>query len=242
MSAYDALLGNVWNNGSPVELGGGLNFIGFTVQRNADTGRIDITYTGGGGGGPSPGGAPVDVTKATAVAGTATTYSRADHKHNVSTAAPDVVNVSGLTASEGSATTLARSDHTHSITGTLPGNHGGTGLSTANLGQLFYWNGSGFTAFGPTAVAYSADAAASKALSDGARWILTDSGLTTGRNFGWSNITGATEGKVVSFFFIVSGSNHYTLDWANGTMLCDTSRQVDLRFAVGVGWTLAGWC
>jgi len=240
MSAYDAVLGNVWNNGSPVELGGGLNFIGFTVQRNADTGRIDITNIGGVGG-PSPGGAPVDVTKATAAAGTATTYSRADHKHNVSTAAPDVVNVSGLTASEGSATTLARSDHTHSITGTLPGNHGGTGLSAANLGQLFYWNGSGFTAFGPTAVVYLADASASKALSDGARWILRDLNNTAGHTFSWTSGTGATEGRVVSFFFEVTGSSHYTLDWGNGTMLCDTSRQVDLRYVVGVGWTLAGW-
>lgn len=49
--SLDALLGNVWNNGSEVELGGGLNFIGLTVAYNPATKRIDITSSGGAGGG-----------------------------------------------------------------------------------------------------------------------------------------------------------------------------------------------
>jgi hypothetical protein len=239
MSAYNALLGNVWNNGSPVELGGGLNFIGFTVQRNADTGRIDITDTGGGGG-PSPGGAPVDVTKATAAAGTATTYSRTDHKHNVSTAAPAAFSVAGVAAAEGAATTLARSDHVHSLTGVLPGVNGGTGLSTASLGQLFYWNGSGFTAFGPTAVLYNTNANASKQLSDGARWLLDDANNSTGRTFTLGT-TGATEGRCVSFICKVTSANPYTLDYGTGTMAITTSRTVSFRFSASFGWELAGW-
>lgn len=56
--------------------------------------------------------APVNVTKAAAAVGVATDAARADHKHDVTTAA-----ASGLThqatSSEGSATTLARSDHVH---------------------------------------------------------------------------------------------------------------------------------
>ena len=53
---------------------------------------------------------PVDVTKAAAAAGVATTVSRSDHKHNVTTAAASTI---GTSNSEGSATTLARSDHGH---------------------------------------------------------------------------------------------------------------------------------
>ena len=59
--------------------------------------------------------APVDVTKAAAAVGTSIEAARADHKHDITTAA-----VSGLThqatSSEGTATTLARSDHVHGFT------------------------------------------------------------------------------------------------------------------------------
>jgi len=55
---------------------------------------------------------PVDVTKSTASAGTATTASRQDHKHDVATATPGNI-TEGATASEGSSTSLARADHVH---------------------------------------------------------------------------------------------------------------------------------
>jgi len=56
--------------------------------------------------------APVNVTKAAAVVGVATDAARADHKHDVTTAAPGATGV-GTASGEGSATTLARSDHSH---------------------------------------------------------------------------------------------------------------------------------
>jgi hypothetical protein len=64
---------------------------------------------------PTAGGAPVDVTKAAAAAGASTAYARADHKHDITTAAPGSVTLTSITATEGTATTLARSDHGHSI-------------------------------------------------------------------------------------------------------------------------------
>lgn len=50
--SLDALLGNVWNSGAEVELGGGLNFTGgLTAVYNPSTRMIDITSGGPGGGG-----------------------------------------------------------------------------------------------------------------------------------------------------------------------------------------------
>lgn len=56
--------------------------------------------------------APADVTKAAAVIGVSGEPARADHKHDVSTAAAGEITDS--TNAEGAATSLARSDHTHS--------------------------------------------------------------------------------------------------------------------------------
>jgi len=56
--------------------------------------------------------APVDVTKAAAVAGTGTAASRDDHKHDITTGTPGTIGESD-TAAEGTATTIARSDHIH---------------------------------------------------------------------------------------------------------------------------------
>jgi hypothetical protein len=58
--------------------------------------------------------APQDVQKQTASAGTATTSARADHKHQVSTAAAGSC-TPGDAAAEGTATSLARSDHKHAL-------------------------------------------------------------------------------------------------------------------------------
>jgi len=57
---------------------------------------------------------PADVTKATAAVGVGSTAARADHKHDVSTAAASSLTVGGA-SSEGTATSLARSDHTHAL-------------------------------------------------------------------------------------------------------------------------------
>ena len=72
---------------------------------------------------PAPA-APADVTKAAASAGAATTVARADHKHDVSTAA--AVELTDATNAEGVASSLARSDHTHAH-----GNRGGGTLHAA---------------------------------------------------------------------------------------------------------------
>lgn len=63
--------------------------------------------------------APLDVTKATAAVGVATTAARADHKHDVSTAVAGTAAI-GDSAAEGTATSLARSDHKHSISSGTP--------------------------------------------------------------------------------------------------------------------------
>lgn len=57
--------------------------------------------------------APVDVTKAAAAAGSSTAPARADHKHDITTAAPTTG--IGAANSEGAASTLARSDHSHAL-------------------------------------------------------------------------------------------------------------------------------
>lgn len=72
--------------------------------------------------------APADVTKAAAAAGSATTVARADHKHDVTTAA--AVELAEANA-EGTATTLARSDHTHDH-----GNRSGGTLHAAATGAV----------------------------------------------------------------------------------------------------------
>ncbi len=58
-TALDALLGNIFNDGEEVELGGGLNFKPpLSATYNEATNTIDIETEGGGGGGLTPGGSP----------------------------------------------------------------------------------------------------------------------------------------------------------------------------------------
>lgn len=58
--------------------------------------------------------APANVTKAAAAVGTSEEAARADHKHDITTAAAGAIAV-GDAAAEGAATSLARSDHVHSL-------------------------------------------------------------------------------------------------------------------------------
>jgi hypothetical protein len=62
---------------------------------------------------------PANVTKAAAAAGVSGESARADHKHDVTTAQPGVIQV-GDTAAEGTAISLARSDHVHAVTAPGP--------------------------------------------------------------------------------------------------------------------------
>lgn len=58
--------------------------------------------------------APANVTKASASAGSATDAARADHKHDIATAAASTLTVGGSNA-EGSSSSLARADHGHAL-------------------------------------------------------------------------------------------------------------------------------
>lgn len=82
--------------------------------------------------------APVNVTKAVAAIGTSGEPARADHKHDVSTAAP-AQGIGGSNA-EGAATSLARSDHDH----TLRETNGPTNLTIGSIldGQVVQRAGS----------------------------------------------------------------------------------------------------
>lgn len=46
MSSFDALLGRILDNGSEVELRGGLNFIGVTISQNEALNCLNVTFTG----------------------------------------------------------------------------------------------------------------------------------------------------------------------------------------------------
>ncbi len=81
---------------------------------------------------------PAIVTKSAALVGTGTTSARADHKHDVSTAAVGDV---GTSNTEGSSTSLARSDHTHNLPFTpvqtaLAAATGNVSLNSRNITNL----------------------------------------------------------------------------------------------------------
>jgi hypothetical protein len=71
---------------------------------------------------------PVNVTKAAASAGVSVDAARADHKHDVTTAAPLAAMTTATATAEGAATSLARSDHAHAINVSQQ-NTGASGLS-----------------------------------------------------------------------------------------------------------------
>lgn len=82
--------------------------------------------------------APTDVTKSAASVGVSTQAARADHKHNIATAAPSTI---GTSNSEGSSTSLARADHIHAH-GNLAGGtlHAAANASTAGFQSADHYN------------------------------------------------------------------------------------------------------
>lgn len=87
--------------------------------------------------------APANVTKSAASVGVGVTAARADHKHDISTAAPTVGIGSGN--AEGVNTTLARSDHGHALR-----EGGGTDLILGGIANGQYLVRSGGTILGAT--------------------------------------------------------------------------------------------
>ena len=88
--------------------------------------------------GPLATAAPANVTKAAAAVGVATTSARADHKHDVTTAAAVAV---GATNAEGAATSLARSNHTHEVTDLK--------IASQVQGDIIYFNGTNWVRLAP---------------------------------------------------------------------------------------------
>lgn len=173
---------------------------------------------------PLAGGAPADVTKAAASAGAAGTWSRSDHKHNISTAVAGSFSVSGVAAAEGSASSLARSDHAHSLTGTLPVANGGTGLTSAGTsGNFLVSNGSAFVSTalpGPVVGTDLTDANVTKNISDGSQLRLPASTLAASTKTLTLGTSGSPEVDEVIEVIVYSQSQSYAL--ANGGPLADT--------------------
>lgn len=88
-----------------------INFIGpgVTAVDNPGPARVDITISAAVVGA----GVPVDVDTAPPVVGVSAEASRADHKHDIATAAP--VTVTGAVNAEGASLGLARADHEHRL-------------------------------------------------------------------------------------------------------------------------------
>lgn len=116
--------------------------------------------------------APVNVTKAAAAIGTSTEPARADHKHDITTAAP----TAGIGAgnSEGTATTVSRSDHNHTIR-----ESGGQDLTLGAIADGELVRRSGTTLVGGAGKTYPASATdpASPTPVNGDRYFNTALGM-----------------------------------------------------------------
>lgn len=123
--------------------------------------------------------APANVTKAAASIGTSGEPARADHKHDITTAAPST-GIGGSNA-EGAATSLARSDHNHALRETS----GPTDLTIGAIANGQYLLRSGATIIGgsPGGGVFGADyqAAASEGPGTTTNAVMQDkTTLTTG--------------------------------------------------------------
>lgn len=113
--------------------------------------------------------APADVTKAAAVIGTSGEPARADHKHDVTTAAPSSAIGTDTANGEGSAASLARSDHSHEVN--LPFSQAvTTGDFTTSSATDVLVTGTDLT---PAAGTYLVIFNASGELSSGAQWYAS---------------------------------------------------------------------
>lgn len=150
--------------------------------------------------------APVNVTKATAAIGTSGQPARADHKHDITTAA--AVELTDSTNAEGAATSLARSNHTHAH-----GNRGGGTLhAVATTGTAGFMSAAdktkidglsytanqipvvnpGGTAFGYVGVSMVAGQTVLQVTNTFPGFQLLDSNATAGAR-AWRTVTAASD-------------------------------------------------
>lgn len=175
---------------------------------------------------PTVGGAPANVTKAAAAAGSAGTWSASDHKHDVSTAAPGALTLSGVAAAEGSATSLARSDHAHSITGVLP---------LANGGEV-----------PGIAIAAPANSNTAYNISDGNTLTVATNLISGGtKTYTWG-YTGSPEvNDIVDIYVTIAQSSDLQLAdsttgaFASGLITAGTKRKITIQYNGSV-WVVVG--
>ncbi len=175
---------------------------------------------------PTVGGAPANVTKATASAGVAATWSASDHKHDVSTAAPGALTLSGVAAAEGSATSLARSDHAHSITGVL---------ALANGGEV-----------PGIAVASPANSNTTYNISDGNTLVISTNLISGGtKTYTWAYTGSPETGDTVDIYVTTAQSSDLQLAdsttgaFATGLISAGTKRKITIQYN-GAVWVVIG--
>lgn len=175
---------------------------------------------------PGAGGAPAIITRAAAAAGVAGSFSRSDHKHDVSTAAPGSVNVGGVAAADGVSTSVARADHTHSLTGVLPIANGGTGSATP-----------------PQAVDGGAltNANATKNISDGSLFTLPAGTLAASAKKLTLGVSGTPEDGDTVIVIVFAQAQDYQIADSTGAVLRTVAAGAKREVHCVYSATLADW-
>ena len=172
--------------------------------------------------------APVDVTKAAAVAGVSILGAKSDHKHDISTAAAVTQTTSG-TNTEGAATSLARSNHTHAIN-----------VSQQNTGSSVISN---ITSPNPTFAQLAAGVFELSLAAAGTYFISMSCRFTNDTNNGISNFRFQTGSSFVLSAAVANSQRYNRAQAANAEMSIDISMILTIGAAtnlyVGVSSNLA---
>lgn len=224
MTSLDALLGTISWNGSPLELGSGLNFAGaVTVARNAATGKIDITVTGGGGGSAHT----IENNGAALVQRTSLNF------------------IGFTTADVGgkSTVTLPAISLTTGVSGKLPRANQADGTAA---GQQPFWDGSSWRLLGLLTGTNLTDANQTLSVAGGAQYLLS-AALTASRDKRLA-LAGATKGLMVTVYSIATRAFSLVVkDDASGVVLFTfpaSSTPIVATFRLNdteTAYDLAGW-
>jgi hypothetical protein len=264
--SLDAVLGNVWNNGSEVELGGGLNFIGFTVAYNPTTKRIDLTFAGGGGSrhviqdeGSSLADQPTlnfvgpNVSAANAGGKTVVTIGPVNLASGVSGVLPIANGGTGLSAvgasntvltGNGTSWAMAQVQNAHiSATAAIAWSKLADGTAA---GQQPFWDGSAWRKIGLLTGTNLTDANQTLAIAGGAQYLQSAS-LTASRDKRLA-LAGATKGLMITLYSLATRAFALVVkDDASGAVLFTfpasaTPIVASFRFNdAETAFDLAGW-